>query len=319
MQLKSSERRLKLILMLQQSKSRITVAKLAEKFNVTERTIYRDFNALSDINVPVTWDKYIGYGVVEGYSVPPLMFTSKELAVIMIGLNFAKSQVDKQLVEDAEGVELKIKEVLPQMLLDFMKSVGGRTIVDPYLNFGKEKEEGGNWYDISSAIAENQTIQFDYQRSSDKQYSVRRVDPYLLVFYGDHWNLIGYSHKRKGLRNFILNQISNIKGTGKTFLAQKVDIENLIYRPDELSYDITVNVNEKAVDQFKANLPAKVLKIKKKGKNFIIRFKFDNLDYINNWLLQFIDNIIITAPIELKQKRITLLNKMIKETDLNNG
>src|SRR5699024_9503166 len=149
MQLKSSERRMKLILMLQQSNKKLTVGKLAEKFNVSERTIYRDFNALSDLNVPVTWDRFKGYGIISGYTVPPLMFTSKELAVIMIGLNFVKSQIDRRLIEDAEGVELKIKEVLPAKLLDFMESIGKHTVVDPYRNFGAEKEEGGNWYRIS--------------------------------------------------------------------------------------------------------------------------------------------------------------------------
>lgn len=303
---------MKLILMLQQSNKRLTVGALAEKFNVSERTIYRDFNALSDLNVPVTWDKYQGYGIVEGYSVPPLMFTSKELAVIMVGLNFVKSQVDNNLVEDAEGVALKIKEILPAELRQFMESIGERTMVDPYLNFGSEKKSGGNWYEISNAIANNKILQFDYLRSSDNQITVRRINPYLMVFYGDHWNLIGYSHKRDELRNFILNQISNIQDIGKTFTPQGIDIEPLIYRIDEGALNIEIKVGRSVYEQFKANLPAKIEHEEDTTEGYRIIFKFDNLDYINKWLLQFADKVEVLEPNKLTEKRNALLEAMLK-------
>src|SRR5690554_4571135 len=131
--LKSAERRMKLILMLQENRSDLTVDKLADSFGVSRRTIFRDLNALSELNVPVTWERYSGYGVMPGYKMPPLMFTSRELATIMVGLNFVKSQIDRTLVEDARGVELKIRHAMPEELKSFMESLSGRTIVDPYL------------------------------------------------------------------------------------------------------------------------------------------------------------------------------------------
>lgn len=82
----SSERRLKLMLLLQQPGKNKTVNELAEHFGVSRRTIFRDFNALEEINVPVTWDRYSGYGLIEGYKIPPLMFTSKELEPSWLGL-----------------------------------------------------------------------------------------------------------------------------------------------------------------------------------------------------------------------------------------
>src|SRR5699024_4899239 len=152
--MKSNERRMKLILLLQQKKARLTVDDIAKKFNVSRRTVFRDFNVLSELNVPVTWDKYSGYGMMKGYKIPPLMCTSRELATIMMGLKLIKSQVDKTLIEDAEGVKLKIKEALPEELREFMDTLEERTIVDPYLHFGPEKKEGGNWYLINSAISQ---------------------------------------------------------------------------------------------------------------------------------------------------------------------
>jgi predicted DNA-binding transcriptional regulator YafY len=312
--LKSSERRLKLILMLQESKKKLTVNDLAETFGVSRRTIFRDFNFLSDINVPVTWDEYSGYGVIEGYKIPPLMFNSRELATIMVGLNFVKSQIDKNLVDDAKGVELKIKNVLPDDLKEFMKSLDNRTVVDPFLHFGAEKKEGGNWYLVSSAISQSKSIEFTYHSKKDGSVTGRKIDPYLLVFYRDHWNVIGYSHKREAIRNFVLDRMENVKILDQNFkLEKEIDVEGLIFNSNESGQKIRVVLDKSAERPFKANLPTKIFKeTGVDSKKIKVEFNFENLDYINEWLLQFGDKVEVQSPKELIQKRKALLKSMLK-------
>lgn len=308
----SSERRLKLMLLLQQKGRKETVAEIAEKFGVSRRTIFRDFNVLNEINVPILWDKYSGYGMMPGYNIPPLMFTSKELATIMVGLNFVKSQVDKQLVQDAHGVELKIKNVLPDDLKEFMTSLESRTIVDPYLKFGGEKKDGGDWYLLSSAISQNKRVEFFYT-TKDGKTSIRKVDPYLLVFYEDHWNMIGKSHLRGDFRNFILQNMEKIQILEEKIRAEKkFDVEALIFRDNERSQLIRVVIEKSILGRFRANLPAKIFKISEKNPNKInLEFKFDNLDYLNEWLLQFGNSIKILSPDTLIDKRKELLKVML--------
>lgn len=308
---------MKLILMLQQSNSRITVDDIAEKFDISRRTVFRDFNSLSEMNVPVTYDKYKGYGIMQGYKIPPLMFTSKELATILVGLNFVKSQVDKTLIEDAKGVELKIKEVVPQDLLNFMESIEERTVVDPYLNFGAQKMEGGDWYVISNAISQNRSIKFDYRTKSEEKISSRKIDPYLIVFYRDHWNVIGHSHKRDDVRNFLLDRMSEIQILDEDFVPYgKIDVEGLIFRSNETSGEIMVYVSGSVLKRFQANLPAKIFKKKEIKPNlFRIGFLFDNLDFINEWLLQFPKEVKIVGPDELIEKRNILLEEMMNNID----
>ena len=309
----SSERRLKLMLLLQQPGRRLTVDELAERFEVSRRTIFRDFNALQEINVPVTWDRYSGYGLIEGYKVPPLMFTSKELATIMVGLNFVKSQVDQGLVEDAKGVEVKIKNVLPEDLKEFMTSLEGRTIVDPYLKFGAEKKKGGSWYLISSAIAQQKRLQFKYTTKSGET-GTRKIDPYILVFYEDHWNVIGKSHLRGEIRNFILEQVDEVQILEESYkLKGDLDIEGLIFRSNESSQTIILQVKKEEMPRLEANLPAKIFKKKTiNSKNIKVRFEFDNLDFMNQWLLQFGNNVKVMGPDDLIEKRKALLEKMLK-------
>lgn len=312
--LKSSERRMKLILMLQQSKKRITVDHLAEEFGVSRRTIFRDFNVLSEIKVPVTWDEYSGYGIMKGYKIPPLMFNKKEMATILVGLNFVKSQVDKLMVDDAKGVELKIREVLPDELKGFMESLDNRTIVDPFLHFGHEKKEGGNWYSISNAISENRSVSFQYKSSGNSSVTDRMIDPYLLVFYRDHWNVIGFSHKREAIRNFVLDRMSEVKISDKKFDNKtEIDTEALIFGSNESGQLIEVLIDETADRAFRANLPTKIFKENyQKNKKIKVSFRFDNLDYLNEWLLQFGNKVKIISPGELKSKREELLKEMLR-------
>ncbi len=314
-QLKSTERRMKLILMLQESKKRLTVDELAEAFGVSRRTIFRDFNVLSDINVPVTWDQYSGYGVMDGYKVPPLMFTSKELATIMVGLNFVKSQVDRSLVEDARGVELKIKNTLPKELKAFMDSLDNRTVVDPFLHFGSEKKEGGSWYLVSSAISQKKKITFSYIAKSDNEKKKRMIDPYLLVFYRDHWNVIGFSYKREAIRNFVLDRMESVEIMDQKYEPkEEINVERLIFNSNESGLQIDVLVYAQADRAFRANLPTKIIKEDRISDEIIkVSIRFENLDYINNWLLQFGENVKIIAPQELIMKRETLLKKMMEQ------
>ena len=306
---------MKLILMLQESKRKLTVDELADTFGVSRRTIFRDFNVLSEINVPVVWDQYSGYGVMDGYKIPPLMFTSKELATIMVGLNFVKSQVDKMLVDDAKGVEVKIKNVLPDELKEFMNSLDNRTVVDPFLHFGHEKKEGGNWYMVSSAISQKRSLAFTYKSKSDETVTDRKLDPYLLVFYRDHWNVIGFSHKRQAIRNFVLDRMDEIKILDQKFdPKEEINIEALIFGSNEGGKLVEVLVDKSADRAFRANLPTKIFKKKSETSEKIkVSFYFDNLNFLNEWLLQFSDKIEILSPQSLKKKREKLLQKMLGE------
>jgi predicted DNA-binding transcriptional regulator YafY len=310
----SSERRLKLMLMLQQGRDRKTVQEFADYFDVSKRTIFRDFNALQEINVPITWDKYSGYGVMPGFKIPPLMFSSHELATIIVGLNFVKSQIDARLVEDAKGVEVKIKNVLPDELKDFMTSLQKKTVVDPYLKFGSEKKEGGNWYKISSAISQKKRIQFLYTAKSGEK-KIRKVDPYLLVFYQDHWNMIGFSHLRGDFRNFILDRVREIEILEEDFAEKKeMSIEDLIFRFDGDQHKVEVLLDKEGYKRFKANLPTKNFKILgEKPEKIKVSFEIENLEFINVWLLQFGKQVKILAPQELISKREKLLKEMLEQ------
>lgn len=311
-ELKSTERLFKLITLFQTSRKRLTVDDLADRFGVTRRTIFRDLKKMAELDIPVTYDPFEGHGIMKDFKIPPLMFSTRELATLIVGLNFVKAQVDRRLCDDAHGVEGKIRQVLPGELGAFMDSLIDKTIVDPYLHFGVEKQDGGHWYEISSAIAMKKRIEFRYTDGSGRERG-RVVDPYVIVFFKDHWNLIGFSHERKEVRNFILNRMRHLAIRDDVFKApEAINAEALLFRHARSRANIVVEVDLEEDRRFRANLPTKIIRTKEVKPNLIRHeFRFDNLVFLNQWLLQFGENVKVVAPGKLKELRKETLQRML--------
>jgi len=306
---------MKLILLLQ-SKKYLTVNDIAEYFDVSRRTVFRDLRTLEEINVPVTWDKYHGYGIMRGYTIPPLMFTPKQVATIMMGLSFVQSQIDQTLVNDAKEVELKINTVLPSELKDFMEKLNDKTITDPFYINKTLKKKGGDWFIIYSAIAHNKSIRFSYLDKANANKTNRTIDPLLMVYYTDHWNVMGYCHMRKAPRNFLLNRMSDISISDEPLMIDhSFSDEYLLYHSVENEITIEIILDSSIKESFFGSLPAKILKQEDINNDRIrIQFKFDNLDYLNNWLLRFGKHITVHSPNTLINKRKALLEELLHTT-----
>ena len=126
--------------------------------------------------------------------------------------------------------------------------------------------------------------------------------------------MIGFSHRRGDFRNFILDRINEIEILDENYTPKKnVEIEGLIFRSDEQSQKVILVVEKSILERLERNLPAKVFK--KSGKNpkkTKVEFFFDNLAFINEWMLQFGDKVKVEGPEELKKERRELLEKMLR-------
>ncbi|HCT53610.1 MAG TPA: hypothetical protein DF712_14250 [Balneola sp.] len=136
-----------------------------------------------------------------------------------------------------------------------------------------------------------------------------------MVFYQDHWNMIGFSHLRGDFRNFILDRIRNIEILEEGFVPKKEkSVEDLIFRFDGTSEKVKVMLDNEVYKRFKANLPAKNFKkLKENAKKIKVSFEVDNLAFVNEWLLQYGNKIKIISPDELISKRKSLLKDMLEK------
>ena len=307
----SNERRLKILYMLQSGK-RITSRTLMEEFGISKRTVFRDLQVIQRLGVPVTHYGDTGYGVLRDGLIPAIMFTFRELSVIMMGLSFVKAQVDQEMVSDAENVSLKIRSAIPASLQAQMNTLESKTLVSPYIqNIGK-RESGGDWFTLCSAFVEKRPVSFDY-RDRKKRVSRRTIDPHLLVHYTDHWNVIGFCHNRKSLRNFMLSRMDNITMAYRPFLRKRgYDNDELLYGRAEENIRVTIQVDIEKSFSLLSGLPGKVLAQSFDNTRLTVTFLIDDLDFINEWLLQFGRYVTIKEPELLVQKRREYLRELIE-------
>jgi predicted DNA-binding transcriptional regulator YafY len=301
----SSERRMKLLLMLQSGKRNLNVQDLAERFQVSRRTIFRDLNALEAMEVPYSFDADSGYRIDPAFNIPPMAFSQKELATILVGLSFVKSQVDQGMVDDAHAVEEKIRSVVKKSdLREWMNRLEDHVVVDPYSVNQPQRITGGNWLLIANAMVAKDVIRFRYNNV------VREVSPYVVSYFTDHWTLIGHCHTRNAIRSFVLDRMSDVAASYAVYKPLRSDTRDLIFRREGPLNEVVIRVLQKAFPSFARRLPARISQMQADDEAVVVRFEYDNLRYVNEWLLQFGADAIILAPNELKLIRKEFLAEL---------
>ena len=185
-------------------KRTITAKQLAHHLEVSERTIYRDIQDLSLSGVPITGEAGVGYRLMKGFHLSPLMFTEEELAALMIGARMVQAWTDQSLARAANHAMAKIEHVIPDHLKPELER---QEIMVPNFPFGSHFDEELTIF--RGAIKQLQKIRFDYAREDGEQ-SVRIVHPLGLFFWGKVWTLVGWCELRDQFRHFRLDRMDNI-------------------------------------------------------------------------------------------------------------
>ncbi len=288
-------------ILLLQTRPNMTSRDLAEHFEVSRRTIFRDLRALSESGVPLTYSEGGGYEILEGYQLPPLMFTAREAATLLVGTEFMKLQSDASLREDAGAVNLKITSVLPAEIRDYVDRLSENTVLDPYWTHAVQSEgvESGKWFKLSEAVARSRKVIMEYFVTSRNELTQRRVDPLGLVYYTDHWNLIAFDHLRDEIRNFRLDRIEEMFVLTERFdrpegFELQAYLEQEGHRSDPV--DVELAFSAAIYPRVRAGIPARIESENSQGDQVTVRFPFENMEYLAGWLLRFGAEVRVTEP-----------------------
>jgi len=306
--LNKTERLFALVLLLQNRPS-MTSKDLADYFSVSRRTIFRDLRALGESGVPLTYADGGGYEILEGYQLPPLMFTAREAATLLVGTAFTKLQPDPSLRADADEVGLKIRSVLPEPVRDYIDRLQENTVIAPYIRNldpgqGSHDEEG-RWYDLSEAVAKQRSIFMQYYVASRDELTKRKVDPLGLVYYSDSWNLIAYDHLRDDIRNFRLDRIRKMRMMMDTFdRPADFDLEDYLKEKgsNPRNERITLRFHPRSYRWAKRSIPAEIEEETQSDDGVQVTFYFENLDYVARWLLRYGTDVDVVEPESLREK-----------------
>ncbi|SDF58198.1 helix-turn-helix transcriptional regulator [Cellulophaga baltica] len=205
--------RLMSILWTMQYKKFVSAEQLADKYNLSIRTIYRDIKALNEVGIPVILEPNKGYYIMQGYFLPPLLFTIEEANALLLLQTLAHKFTDKSIIKNSDSAIKKIKSVLRSN--DFEKFQNFSNKVEIY-NPENEQKENDYLSTIQKAIIEKLILKIEYT-DNNKKKTQREIEPIGIIFYTKQWHLIAWCWLRKDYRDFKLNQILHLKLTSFPF------------------------------------------------------------------------------------------------------
>ncbi|WP_222981789.1 helix-turn-helix transcriptional regulator [Flagellimonas meishanensis] len=213
--------RLTAILTQLQSSRIVTAKTLAEKHNVSIRTIYRDIRTLEKSGVPVVTEEGKGYSMMEGYQLPPVMFTEDEANALITAEQLVLKNKDASFVQYYADAILKIKALLKGSQKDKANLLKDRIyFTDNYLH----QRTSNYLMRIQSALTNFQVLNIEY-RSLENKLTNRNIEPFALYSTEEKWLLIAYCRLRKAFRVFRIDLIQKITNTYEAFESHNMTLE----------------------------------------------------------------------------------------------
>ncbi len=209
--------RITAILIQLQSRKIVTSKEIAERFEVSLRTIYRDLKTLQDAGVPIGSENGIGYFIVDGYSLPPINITEEEANAMIIAEQFILNQNDTSLINDFNSLLFKIKAILRTTEKENISKLENR--ISPSYS---QKQNKSNWLSIiQKSITNTLVLEIEYHSIHKNEKITREIEP-LGIYFTDSkdWITIAFCRLRNDLREFRVDRILKLTNTSKTFKYQ---------------------------------------------------------------------------------------------------
>lgn len=218
--------RLTAILIQFQTKRLLTAPELANKFSVSSRTIYRDIKALEQAGVPILTEDGKGYTLMEGYKIPPVMFTENQANALILAEQLVLKNKDTSFIKNyVEAIE-KIKAVLGHTVKDKANLLSQRTRFSQ--NLSREKNTS-NLSDLQFALTNFYLIKIEYSNEANET-TTRLIEPFALLSTQENWLLVAWCRLRKEFRYFRLDRIKKMEMLSEKFEPHKLTLQEFFDR-----------------------------------------------------------------------------------------
>jgi predicted DNA-binding transcriptional regulator YafY len=207
---RSSANRLLAALELLQGQRRVSGAALAAALAVDRRTVRRYISALEDMGIPIVAERGRdgGYALVQGYKLPPMMFSTDEAVALSLGLRAARQIGLGDIAPAAASAQAKLDRVMPEQPRQQAAAIQDAVALD--LSRPASGDRPAFLAELAQAARLGQRVQLRYAAAARGPSTVRTLDPYGVAYRGGKWYVAGHCHLRRGLRSFRLDRIQRL-------------------------------------------------------------------------------------------------------------
>ena len=302
--------RLTAILIQLQSKRVVKAEEIADRFGMSLRTVYRDVRALMEAGVPIGSEAGKGYFIVDGYHLPPVMFSQDEASAILLAGKLVEKMTDESVRTAFQSALMKIKSVLSDGEKDHLESL--ESYVEVYRMPRMQTEFPDHFLtDIQKAMVGRKVLKLEYHSTREEE-TEREVEPIGMFFYSGAWHLIAWCRMRNDYRDFRADRIKSMGETGavfdrRTLISLQEYIHNYMKSHEGLRKVIIVF--NKSLFQHRSYIYGFVSE-EDLGDKVRLTFLADNLDWLARWLLAYGPGVEIEQPEELKTTVVNLVEEL---------
>jgi predicted DNA-binding transcriptional regulator YafY len=295
--------RLTAILVQLQSKKIVTAQEVADHFEISLRTVYRDMRALEEAGIPLGAEAGKGYFIMEGYHLPPVMFSQEEANALVLGAKLIEGQTDSSIKKHFTEAMFKIKSVLKSAGKDELEKLESQIEVRHYAPAPSDDFPNNFLSSIQQALIDRRVLRFRYYANYTDDFTTRDVEPIGLIYYGSRWHLLAYCRLRKAPRDFRVDRIVKLESLDQHFdvdddiqfkdfftdLMHGTELEEVIISVDK---EIARFISEQKYTQGFVSEEVKEDRVE-------MTFLVPGLDYFSRWLLMLGKSTTVISPKKL--------------------
>lgn len=195
-----------------------TARALAERLQVSERTIYRDIRDLQRAGQPIEGEPGMGYTLRRDFDLPPLLFTAEELTALVLGGRLVQAWAGRQIADAASSALVRIEAVLPADLAAHLESIA---LYAPA--YQMQEPQRLTLDSLHDACIHRKVLQFRYRHVGETQTQgeVRSVRPLALAFWSGGWTLAAWCETRDDFRNFRVDHMEAVTILERIFVQKR--------------------------------------------------------------------------------------------------
>lgn len=302
------------ILIQLQTKRIVKAQELADRFDVSLRTIYRDIRTLEASGVPIVSEAGVGYSIMEGYRLPPVMFTREEAGSFVAAEKLMQKFTDKSLGAYYESAMFKLKSVLRGKEKDWVEALESQvSIVPGQVLFNADVPDALEI--LFESIAERKQVFLRYESLREETPSERQIEPVGLFHENGFWYILGYCHLRTDHRHFRTDRIHKITRTSLDFILEHGTMDEHRQKSEAVEKTKVRIVVDKSVAKFIRGQCKYYGLISEETGEEEVEMTFMTTDWENGfarWYLMFGDYATILEPQKLKNRVAEILTNSQK-------
>jgi predicted DNA-binding transcriptional regulator YafY len=310
--------RISAILIQLQTRRIVKASDIAARFNISLRTVYRDVRSLEEAGVPIIGEAGVGYSLVDGYRLPPIMFTREEATAFLTAEKFVEKMTDASTAAQHKSAMYKIRAILKTAEKDLLESMDSSIEV---LKSHPQRRANNNDHiqTILNGIANKKVLCIDYMAGYTQTKTNRHIEPIGIFYLDSYWHLIAYCRMRNDYRDFRLDRILGLNETDLVFEGNHPTLKAYISQTanEHKLETIVIRVDNKIARYINEQKYYNGFVSEKQFANSIeMTFLTISIEGFSRWFMMFADQAEVVSPPQVRDRIAELAGIIAKRNVL---